>query len=372
MKTILSVIAGLFLLSPNVIAGEQIELDMARFNLGKTRAASFQTIAGRDALCMDSGTALVTGHELQNGTISVDVLNSRHRHFANLVFRAVDTETYEAVYLRLHKDGQPDAAQYSPLIHAEANWQLFSPYQTRIDFGDDDWVTLRVSFADDKARAEIVTSAGEFRLPIDDLALDASGSALGLSALFPTCFSNFQISDEKPDLSTIADPEFQLGAGVITRWSLSPVYAFDEQFALPTSAEDWEIVETEANGNLLISRYRVKPSRGQYEKNDLNAIYAGVRITSETDGLVPLRFDASDIGRIYLNGQPLAEWNNSFRAKAGPLFRGDFDRAAQTIILPLKAGENDLIIGVAERANGWGLSAELMDMEGLVVHTMEN
>jgi hypothetical protein len=364
-KTAALLIAGSFLLSSASAAADPVELEMTNFSLGGARSPSFKIISNRHALCMEGGTALVVDREMRHGTISVDVQNSRHRHFAHLVFRAIDADDHESVYLRMHKDGQLDAIQYSPHIRSEANWQLFGPYQTRIDFGDDEWVTLRAAFAGDKANISVITSTGEYSLHVDDLALDASGARFGLSALFPTCFSNLQIESDKPDLSMIAPHKYELSAGVITSWYLSPSSAFNGVFDQPPALDEWEMTRTDANGTLVISRYRTKESRGEYERNNLDVVYAGVHIKSDENRVVPLNFDVSDIGRVYLNGRPLAELNNSFRAKTGPLFRGDFDRSAQTIMLPLEAGMNELVFAISERANGWGLSAELLNMDGL-------
>ncbi|MEL6693556.1 MAG: hypothetical protein AAFQ12_11075, partial [Pseudomonadota bacterium] len=82
---------------------------------------------------------------------------------------------------------------------------------------------------------------------------------------------------------------------------------------------------------------------------------------------IELNFDVSDIGRVYLNGTPKAELNNTIRAKGNGLFRGDFEVSTQSVFLDLKPGDNELVIGVAERTNGWGLSARIVDMAGLEV-----
>jgi len=47
------------------------------------------------------------------------------------------------------------------------------------------------------------------------------------------------------------------------------------------------------------------------------------------------------------------------------LFRGDFNVSTQTVMLALQPGMNELVVAVAERANGWGLAAEITDMAGL-------
>jgi hypothetical protein len=148
-------------------------------------------------------------------------------------------------------------------------------------------------------------------------------------------------------------------------WQLSPVAGFEGFADSARIDETWETVSTEANGTLLISRYRTKLGGGNFEANALDLVYAGARIHSDRARTVAMNFDVSDTGRLYLNGQPLVELNNSFRAKGNALFRGDFNVSTQTVMLPLEPGMNDLVIAVAERANGWGLAAEITDMTGL-------
>lgn len=342
-----------------------IELQPDTLDLSTAPTPSFEDVAGRRSICMESGTVLLNDHHLEHGTISVDIQNAAHRHFAHLVFNAEDAATYEAAYLRLHKSKQLDAFQYNPHINGESHWQLFAENQMSVDFGDGEWVTLQVAFTDDKAQVTVITNAGKFTHEINDLALDGDGDRIGVSTLFRSCFSNFTVDPQKPDLSAIEDPTYETTPGVISQWRLSPAMPFDEGAEPLLYSEDWEVVDADANGRLLISRYREKPSRGRYERNDLDIVYAGLSIVSDEARSVPLSFDVSDAGWIYLNGKLLIHVNNAFRAKGNHLFRGDFARSAQTLILPLESGRNELVFGLAERANGWAVAAEFLETEGL-------
>jgi hypothetical protein len=365
MKRVLIGLAYSCAIAGCATAQEEIPMQAEHFDLSQAKGAEFKTVRGREALCFEGGVALVKGRDLPNGTIMVDAENTSKRYFANVIFRAEDAKTHEAAYLRMHKSRQLDAMQYNVHLNTESNWQLFGDHQRPADFGDGDWVSLEVAFAGDKARFAAESSAGSYVLPVGDLTLDETGTGFGLRALFPACFSNFRISSDTPDLSDVPTSVYEISAGTIMDWQLSPVAGF-EGFAETARVDaEWETVQSEANGTLLISRYRTKLGGGNFEANALDLVYAGARIHSDRARTVAMNFDVSDMGRLYLNGKPLVELNNSFRAKGNALFRGDFNVSTQTVMLALQPGMNELVFAVAERANGWGHAAEITDMTGL-------
>ena len=74
-------------------------------------------------------------------------------------------------------------------------------------------------------------------------------------------------------------------------------------------------------------------------------------------------FGYSDRIKVYLNDVILYSGNNNYRSRdyryLGTI--GFFDAVA----LPLKEGENTLIMGVSVNFGGWGLKARFTDMEGI-------
>lgn len=370
MKNIL-IVAILSLASGGTVAmasGREIPLTETTMALEQARNYEFRQVAGRPALCLD-GVALVRDDNLRAGAVAVDVAVTGQRQFANVIFRARDAANYEEAYLRLAKSGFPDAVQYTPVLNGETNWQLFPHHQIAADFDQGGWVTLRVDFAGDRASVT-VKGQKESRLAIDDLVLDSKGSGIGLASLNGACFSNFRIMDTPvlPPVSASAPPEAV--PGTIRIWSLSPSAPFDG-FALraPEPASDWSIAQTEPSGLLLVSRHRAKAVSAAFERNSVDLVHAGVNLHSDRARIVALEFDVSDQARVYLNGEAIHELDNSFRAK-GPLFRGDFDPRRQRLFLPLTSGDNRLVFGLAERANGWGLAARLIEAEGVEVRPL--
>ncbi len=348
-------------------AGENVPMSADAWDVSDASAAQFENVADRDALCIQGGAALVRGAEARDGVLSVDILNTGAPHFGYLVFRALDGENSEEVYLRMHKSRQLDALQYNPHMNDEPNWQLFGSAQAKADFGSANWVTLQVEFSGDKAKATVISEAGETALELNDLAFDESGTRFGLRALQRACYSNFRFFNRAPDLSEIAEPVYAEDPNSITSWRLSPQSRFDAFASQVRSSEDWITAETEPNGTLLISRYVPKASAGAFRLNEMDVVYAGATIHADQAQTIELNFDVSDVGRVYLNGKPEAELNNTIRAKGNALFRGDFSVSTQSVFLELEPGDNDLVFGIAERTNGWGLSARIVDTTGVSI-----
>ncbi len=337
---------------------QNFPLNEGTFDVSSASSARFETLNGRDALCIN-GEAFARDVTLRNGSIAVDIANDNRRHFANIIFRAASNDTYETAYLRMHKSGQFDAVQYTPHLNGETNWQLFGEAQARAQFGNDPWITLRVDFAGDRAKVSLGGTDNKPAL-VTHLTLPVEQGAIGLRTLFEGCFSNFRYSSTMPSLPDEGlDENAYAQDGLIEQWSLSDSFPIEAWAGLSASLPEsphWRTAESESNGRLLISRHRRKQSAGAFERNQLDAVYAGVAIYSDGEQTAALQIDASDMATVWLNGEVLFSFDNSFRAK-GALFRGDFDVSKQSLSLSLSEGRNDLVVLVAERANGWGLAA---------------
>ena len=70
-----------------------------------------------------------------------------------------------------------------------------------------------------------------------------------------------------------------------------------------------------------------------------------------------LNFGYSDDLTIFLNGRPLYTGRNGYQARY-PSNLG-LMTSDDAVYLPLRAGDNELLLAVAEVFGGWGLSARL-------------
>ncbi len=352
-----------------IAAPRKVPLHADAFDLTLARSVFERRVGGRDALCLD-GPVFLKQVRLRSGVISVDVANERRRHFANILFRGADTRNYEQVYARMHKSRQPDALQYTPELGGATNWQLFIEEQAGVDFGDALWVTLEVAFNSDRARFSVRSDVDEAHVLVDDLVLPDARGLIGLGALQGACFSNFQYDDAAPEIQ-IADQSADAPDGLIREWGLSQSRAFETfPMRIQNSIGAWENVATQDNGLLLIGGHREQRVSGSFEDNSLDVVDVGVVITSRKKRDVALSFDLSDQGAVYLNGRRLHRYDNTFRRK-GLTYRGDVLLGAQSLTLPLKRGRNELIVSIAERANGWGVIAALEDSDGLTIEPLE-
>lgn len=338
-----------------------IPLTLDGLELAEGAEARITTREGRPTLCLN-GKALIPGLSLRDGSIAVDVANVHSRHFANIIFHANSLAEYETAYVRMHKSGQADALQYTPTFNNETNWQFYRGSQATAAFGDGAWVTLKVEFTQDRARISLWrdgTQAGAFET---ELTLSESLGGVGIRTLFEGCFSNLRYSTTTPNIDPVDPSETDQDEAItIAQWSLSDAFEMDKWDGLDEALRPlgvWQQVRVEPQGHLLISRFRKKAISGRFGRNGLDGVFAGVALHSREAQTVDFSFDASDMATVFLNGEAIYAFDNSIRAK-GALFRGDIRQSSQTLRLSLDAGANELLILIAERANGWGLAGSI-------------
>jgi len=341
-----------------------IEVPMAKsaWRASSAGVVEFLEHNGRKAMRL-KGAAFVDGLELPAGTIEVDVTRASARSFANVIFAGCDFENFEGFYLRIHRSGQPDAVQYTPHLNGETNWQLFWREQARATFDASDWTTLRLDFT--PARARFTVLSDDTSLSVSPVSSESGCSRVGVADFFGGHFSRFRYSADVPELPHVNGLETL--PDVIDKWEVSKNFSMVEgEFPpLPEKRDGWDELPTN-NGLLLISRFREKSNGGRFENNSEDAVFCRKSILAEAPAQARLDFDFSDRARVYLNGQLLYGGDNRFRLK-GPLYRGELELGSRTLVLPLQAGNNELIVAVSDRANCWGLKARLEPLNGVQV-----
>jgi hypothetical protein len=100
----------------------------------------------REILTVESGFAYRRDVEFVDGTIEFDVKVTRRRSFVYLLFRMQQDREHEEIYLRPHKSGLPDAAQYAPVWQGRSSWQLYhGPGGTSaVEFEPGRWTHVRL------------------------------------------------------------------------------------------------------------------------------------------------------------------------------------------------------------------------------------
>ena len=351
--------------------------DSPRWELqGDAKATEFQ---GRKCIMLDGGAAALKDFEMRDAVIDVDVVTPAKRGFMGLMFR-IDNggANYEEIYLRQHKSGLPDAMQYTPVLNTGRNWQIFNGpgFTGAVDIPRDEWFHLRLAVTGAQATL-YVKDMERPALLMDDL---KTGLQKGQVALFTltgqTCFANFEIRPT-PD----APWERHLPPmppNTLTQWSISPAYdALARNLERPltpteSSAIPWQEVEAEPPGFVVLYRYRQAPhpvvtfqtdfSTRLQPQPGMKVLYARTNIESDRDQVKKLEIGYSDDVSVFLNGQILYRGRSAqgFRA---PGFLGIVNPENDAVYLPLKKGNNELLLAVSELGGGWGFICRLEDLE---------
>jgi len=347
--------------------------DPSRWELeGQAKIVDHQ---GRPSIRLDGGAATLKSFEMRDAVIDVDVSTPASRGFFGIQFRiAEDGRSAEWIYLRQHKSGLPDAMQYTPVLGAGLNWQLYNGpgFTGAVDIPKDAWFHLRLEVTGAQAKL-FVKDMETPALVMDDLKSGLQKGQVALAALTgETYFSNFQIRPT-PDVTW----ERHLPAmppTALTRWRISPAFdALARDLEQPLSASEvasisWQDVEAEPPGLVALYRYRDAPHprvtfQGDFSKRldpqpGMKVIYARATIPSDRAQVKRLALGYSDDVSVFLNGKILYR-GRSAQAFRDPGFLGIVNPENDAVYLPLKKGKNELVLALSELGGGWGFVCRL-------------
>jgi hypothetical protein len=350
--------------------------DSPRWDLeGNAKVAEYQ---GQKSLMLNGAAAVLKDFEMRDGVIDVDISTPANRGFVGFDFRIDKTQAnYEEVYLRQHKSGLPDAMQYTPVLNTGRNWQLFNGpgFTGAVDIPKNEWFHLRLEVAGAQAKL-YVKDMDKPALTMTDL---KSGVQKGQIALYDLTgeayFSNFQVR-------TTPDIPWQrhlpaMPPNTIMKWSISPAYdgLSRDLESPPSPAENaqiqWQDVEAEPPGLVVLQRYREAPHpqvsfQGDFSKRlepqpGIKVLYAKTTIDSDRDQVKRLEIGYSDEVSVFLNGAILYR-GRSAQGFRDPGFLGIVNPENDTVYLPLRKGNNELMLAVSELGGGWGFICRLSEL----------
>jgi hypothetical protein len=332
-----------------------------------TPAGAFEEHLGRSSIHLQRGIAMLNGVSIQNGSVEADIMPSHPGSgFIGLAFRVQSTKRYELIYIRNGIGKQPNAVQYDPVFRGAITWQMHPDLQADAEIPQDRWNHLKIVFNGPHAELYI-DHADKPVLVVSNLEQGDSRGSIGIWSLADGGYVSNVEYTQSPDAPYVAQPQ-AFAADALTEWSLSQ--GFRAQEVKPTDYPQlkqliWEKVATDPPGILMIDRYRDNPDifvpdRKLMEGDGLPiaaVVFAKTVIHSDADVQRELVFGYSDEIVMYLNGQPI------FNGKNGLGYRetGAFGRLGMTesVYLPLKKGDNELVFAVKEYNGGWGFQTAL-------------
>ena len=331
-----------------------------------------ETFDGRQVLRIDNGAAERRDVRLEDGTLDVDIMTSRRRSFVYFNFRVQNPGEYEDFYLRPHKSGLPDAAQYAPVFQGQSAWQLYYGVRGTAapDIVPNVWQHLRIVLSGRRAAFFLGDTVKPFMV-VPRLARDPQPGYVVLNAFVPAGtpgsgvtvrYSNLNV---RPGVIAYdfanAPAEPALPPGVIEKWDVGPAFAAPDT-ALSVIAPEWvssfRTLSIEPDGFVELNRQVPMPKFTRY----VGAV-ARVRVIAERAGTRRLDLGFSDRATVFLNGTPIFFGDDSydFTVRRDGLI--SFEQAS--LFLPLRAGSNEISVIVTDRFGGWGIMGRFPDMTGL-------
>jgi hypothetical protein len=362
-----SILLGALLSMTTPSSSQTVPFDSGRWQWNATESRVEEHL-GRTSLFLKGGTATVAGARFASGAIEFDVAFTGERGFMGGVWRVQDAKNYEEFYLRPHQSGNPDATQYTPVFNGIEGWQLYhgKRYTVAITHRFNEWTHVRILFAG--TRAEIYV--GDMEKPVlfvDGVKRGAEPGSVGVTVgdFAPAHFSNFsfQAMDSPPIQGKAGAPE-PVPPGTVPSWWVSDTFpegALEGKDALgpeEMTARHWTRLETERSGLANLARLQGVKARQ-------NTVFARKVVVSDREQIKRLDFGFSDRVRIYLNGRLLFRGNDTARSR-DYRFLGSIGYW-DTLYLPLRKGENEVLLAVTEEVGGWGIQAKLPDVAGLVL-----
>ncbi len=331
--------------------------------------ASIELKAGNYAQHIPTGSAVLKDFAFSNGTIEYDVAATSDMG-AGFIFRRADKDSYEMFYLRPRPkcEEAPDCVQYAPQTHGVLLWDLFPQYQGPAPLHQGEWNHIKLVVSGKRMNI-FVNGQVQPALKIGRLEGDASEGGLMLAG--PGIFANLVVTPGAVQ-GLVPEPETDATAAddlYVRRWQLSPfaklvadqVPVYSE---LPAASAAWVPIEAERGGLVNVSRVYGLPIGRQ----DRTVAWLKTTIHSNTAQQKHVSLGWAREIVVFVNGQLVFADKNLYQppvARKTPDGRLSLENGS--LMLPLKAGENEVAVAIINNFYGWGLKMHLDDGKDLLL-----
>jgi hypothetical protein len=316
------------------------------------------------------GVASLKDFQFGNGTIEYDV-SAESGMGASFIFRAASKDTFEMFYLRPRPNCQeaPDCVQYAPQTHGVLLWDLFPQYQGPAPLRTGEWNHVKLVISGRRMNIYI-NGAAQPTLKIGRLEGDTDRGGLMLAG--PGFFADLAVQRDVVD-GLSKDPEADETASddcYVRHWQISSFSKLTEGQAptygdLPDSSAKWAPIEAERGGLINVSRVYGLP----LQRPDRGLIWLKTTIHSGSAQQKHASFGWAREVFVFVNGQIVYADKNLYQppaARKPPDGRLSLENGS--LMLPLKAGDNELAVAVANNFYGWGVKMRLDDVKGVVLN----
>jgi len=353
----------------------QVPMSPGHFDAGTSKTGSsavapqFGEFLGRSAVYLPSGLLTVKGTNFRDGNVDVDVASKPGGLFIGIAFRIESEANLEMIYLRPGVSDTIEAVQYTPRLNGDAIWQLLNTNHEKASahIPEAQWIHMKL-VVEGRTCTLFLNESNIPTLTVTNLRRGDSEGGIGLWSLGGGgYFSNLSYKP-LPDRKPLPDLAPYQRAGLLSDWELSPAFDASDVDAstYPASVSEWEKVQAEDPGFVLVNRYRSSPAmfpmppREEMQKGRVKGakvVFARTRISSVNGGEKILKIGYSDDIVVYLNRKPIFSGKNALSYRTDDSL-GTFGLNDETHI-HLNPGNNELLVAVTEYNGGWAFEFEL-------------
>jgi hypothetical protein len=329
--------------------------------------SSIELKAGNSAQHVQSGATVLNGFTFRSGTIEYDVAATGDMG-AGFIFRRADKDNYEMFYLRPRPkcESAPDCVQYAPQAHGVLLWDLYPQYQGRAPLRMGEWNHVKLVVSGKRMNI-FINGATEPTLKIGRLEGDTGEGGLMLQG--PGIFANLTVTPDAVE-GLPGDPEGDAVATddrYVRHWQVSPFVKLEADQAptladLPAPSAAWAPLEGEDDGLVNVSRVYGLP----LARPDRAVVWLKTNIRSSSAQQKHVWLGWAREIFVFVNGQlTFADKNLYQPPEARKTPDGRLSLENGSLMLPFKAGENELTVAVVNNFYGWGLKMRFDDLKGL-------
>jgi hypothetical protein len=325
----------------------------------------FEPFLGRpDAMWLRSNTHVVkSGLDFADGTIEFDLAPLANGDFAAITFRRQSFTNHENIYLRLRRSGDFMAMQYAPRVNGSSTWQLYREFAVATTWPRETWTRVKVAIAGSKMEVFV----GDAKAPVLTVPRLRNGTTNGEIGFWArvndrpqewaAAISNLRITPARPTaaLTTAANAPVQF----VWNWQVSdPAPASGTVVKLPPLIGKWSNARAEESGLINLNRlFPVQKGR--------SVIFAKHTLRSDAARRVLAGIGYSDDVTVFVNGEPIYVGINGWDSRA-PALNSFVDTRWESAFLPLRQGDNEIVLAVADDQRfGWGFAMRLDDSTGI-------
>ena len=296
--------------------------------------------------------------------------------FAIFYFRMQDSLENETFYFRpVWAHDHPyamEALQYTPVVKGVMYWDALPHYQTYSDFSVDKPNHVKIILSGKQMRVWVNHLGERPTLEVPYLEGNTTHGTLGFQGRH--IVSNLVL---RPGQVEGLSPEPELDPTDFDSrylrhwWMTEPDTAGENKIqagrlgirGIPGEHAVWKPIDAERRGFVNLSRIYGGTTSMALSK----MMFLKTTIHAREAKTVQLRLGFLDEINLLVNGRLVYSDKNIFGFPAVKVPNGRLSIENATVAVPLKEGDNEVLVGIRGNMYSWGIVARLDDMDGLVI-----